>query len=56
MIIKLGKRFVNLANMTYTSEINESFITIYFINQETIRIIDPEEMEALLKALRDLSE
>jgi hypothetical protein len=57
MIIKVGKRFINLLSIAYTSELNENGITIHFIGQiDKLRITDPKEMEDLIKALKELSE
>jgi hypothetical protein len=51
MIIRAGDRYVNLANIKYTSELNSSYITLYFNDSTDLKITGTKDIQRVYEVL-----
>jgi hypothetical protein len=49
--IKLDDRYINLDLVKYTSQINTSYFTLYFIDDTTIKVTGHDEIQKIYKFL-----
>lgn len=52
--VKIDDRYINLSLVKYTSQINSSYVTLYFNDKSDIKITGTENMQKIYEILEQL--